>query len=236
MSNKIVPTIYRAVIDDVISAIKPEFDEFGVAEEVLAELQHKWENKVIASHVAEFESPPPPPQVPSATHPAQQQHHFPPMHMMQNHPHYGATHNPYGATVKSEPVDSRYMLNPGMPYSLPPLPGPNINGSRPITLPLPHPGGQTGVISFPRNVTQRIPQVDGPSDSSGEEDSPPPSGAFAPRTAHPSLPQPPPPQQSQPTTLDSEAINSDLDDSDTEGEDDDEEGPAGDSDIVFLYL
>ena len=34
------PTIYRAVIDDVISAIKPEFDEFGVAEEVLAELQH----------------------------------------------------------------------------------------------------------------------------------------------------------------------------------------------------
>lgn len=168
--------------------------------------------------------------------------------MMQNHPHYGATHNPYGATVKSEPVDSRYMLNPPMAYSLPPLPGPNINGSR---LPLPHPGGQTGVISFPRNVqpvsastsstlarpypppTQRIPQVDGPSDSSGEEDSPPPSGAFAPRTAHPSLPQPPAPQQSQPTSLDSEAINSDLDDSDTENEDDDEEGPAGDSDIVF---
>lgn len=217
-------------------------------------MQHKWENKVIASHVAEFESPPPPPQVPSATHPAQQQHHFPPMHMMQNHPHYGANHNPYGATVKSEPVDSRYMLNPGMPYSLPPLPGPNINGARqlPVTLPLPHPGGQTGVISFPRNAqsqpasvptsstlsrpypppTQRIPQVDGPSDSSGEDDSPPP-GPFAPRTAHPSLPQPPAPQQSKPTSLDSEAINSDLDDSDTENEDDDEEGPAGDSDIVF---
>ena len=34
------PTIYRAVIDDVICAIKSEFDEFGVAEEVLAELQH----------------------------------------------------------------------------------------------------------------------------------------------------------------------------------------------------
>lgn len=213
----------------------------------------KWENKVIASHVAEFETPPPPPQVPSATHPAQQQHHFPshPMHMIQNH--YGATHNPYGSTVKSEPVDSRYMLNPGMPYSLPPLPGPSINGSR--TLPV-HPGGQTGVISFPRTVqppsasastsarpyapptqptqTQRIPQVDGPSDSSGEEDSPsPPPGAFAPRTAHPSLPQPPVPSQSQPASLDSEAINSDLDDSDTEGEDDDEEGAAGETDIVF---
>ncbi|KAF8813899.1 transcription factor IIA, alpha/beta subunit [Phlegmacium glaucopus] len=253
MSNKIVPTIYRAVIDDVISAIKPEFDEFGVNEEVLAELQHKWENKVIASHVAEFETPPPPPQVPSATHPAQQQHHFPshPMHMMQNPAHYGATHNPYGSTVKSEPVDSRYMLNPSMPYSLPPLPGPNINGSRanpPAALP--HPGGQTGVISFPRNAqsqpasastsarpyqppTQRIPQVDGPSDSSGEEDSPsPPPGSFAPRPSHPSLPQPPAPSQPQPI-LDSEAINSDLDDSDTEGEDDDEEGTAGETDIVF---
>ena len=157
--------------------------------------------------------------------------------------------------MKSEPVDSRYMLNPGMPYSLPPLPGPNLNGSRqlPVILPLPHPGGQTGVISFPRNVqsqpasvstastlarpypppTQRIPQVDGPSDSSGEDDSPPPTSAFAPRTAHPSLPQPPAPPQSQPTSLDSEAINSDLDDSDTEGEDEDEDGATGETDIVF---
>ena len=34
------PQIYRAVIDEVIAAIKPEFDEYGVGEEVLAELQH----------------------------------------------------------------------------------------------------------------------------------------------------------------------------------------------------
>jgi transcription initiation factor TFIIA large subunit len=208
---------------------------------------------VIASHVAEFESPPP--QVPSATHPAHQ--HFPshPMHLMQNHAHYGTTHNPYGSTVKSEPVDNRYMLSPpsSIPYTLPPLPGPNINGSRALPPPvaLTHPGGQTGIISFPRITqsqpasaspssrpypppTQRIPQVDGPSDSSGEEDSSsPPPGAFAPRTSHPSLPQPPAPSQSQPGSQDSEAINSDLDDSDTEGEEDDEEGAAGETDIVF---
>lgn len=36
----IEPAIYRAVIDDVMSAIRPEFDEYGVAEEVLGELQH----------------------------------------------------------------------------------------------------------------------------------------------------------------------------------------------------
>ncbi|KAJ7268764.1 transcription factor IIA, alpha/beta subunit-domain-containing protein [Mycena haematopus] len=74
MSNKIVPSIYRSVIDDVIASIKHEFEEYGVAEEVLAELQHKWENKVIASRVAEFEPPAPAP-------------HFPP-HAMQMMPQY----------------------------------------------------------------------------------------------------------------------------------------------------
>ena len=34
------PAIYRAVIDDVIANIKSGFDEYGVSEDVLAELQH----------------------------------------------------------------------------------------------------------------------------------------------------------------------------------------------------
>ena len=33
------PNIYRAVIDDVIASIKPEFDEYGVSEDVLHDLQ-----------------------------------------------------------------------------------------------------------------------------------------------------------------------------------------------------
>jgi transcription initiation factor TFIIA large subunit len=41
------------------------------------------------------------------------------------------------------------------------------------------------------------------------------------------------PSQSHPTSLDSEAINSDLDDSDTENEDVEEGGNAGETDIVF---
>ncbi|KAF9482217.1 transcription factor IIA, alpha/beta subunit [Pholiota conissans] len=262
MSNKIVPSIYRAVIDEVVNAIKPEFEEYGVAEDVLAELQRKWENKVIASHVADFENQQSN-SAPSATHPSiiasaqqHQQHQqlsYPPhpMHMM---PHYGA-HNPYAPVaassqpaVKTEPVDNRYILNTS--YSLPPLPGPNINGNR--QLPPPVPSGS--IMNFPRNglaqpgvgaarpytpatsaqPAQRIPQVDGPSESSGEEESPspPPSGQFAPRSAHPSLPQPAAASQSS-TVNDSEAINSDLDDSDTEAEDDDEEGAAGETDIVF---
>lgn len=33
------PSVYRSVIDDVIKNIKSEFDEYGVAEDVLADLQ-----------------------------------------------------------------------------------------------------------------------------------------------------------------------------------------------------
>ena len=277
------PAIYRDVVDDVIRAIRPEFDEFGVPEEVLAELQHvsltlkpsfltpvlnmaqKWQSKVVASHVAEFDNPHPM-NAPSATHPAtmaahqqqlQQQHHAYPPHPVHMMPHYAPSHNPYAPVastgqpaVKSEPVESRYMLGPSIPYTLPALPGPNLNnGSR--QLPPPNAVGQTSVLNFPRNgqpITSpprsyvppaqssqqptRIPQVDGPSESSDEEGSPspPPSGAFAPRSTHPSLPQPTPPN---PTVVDSEAINSDLDDSDTENEDEDEEGGSGETDIVF---
>jgi transcription initiation factor TFIIA large subunit len=86
----------------------------------------------------------------------------------------------------------------------------------------------------PAQPSQRIPQVDGPSESSGDEDSPspPPSGAFAPRATHPSLPQPAPPVQSSANDSE-EAINSDLDDSDTEGEDEADEVASHDTDIVF---
>jgi len=145
-------------------------------------------------------------------------------------------------------MDARYMLN-AVPYALPPLPGPNTNGSR--QLPPIHPGGQTGVFSFkaaapqpaarpyvppalaPAQPAQRIPQVDGPSESSDEDSpSPPPSGAFAPRATHPSLPPPVAPKP-PPTNELEEAINSDLDDSDTEGEDEADEVASHDTDIVF---
>ena len=126
-----------------------------------------------------------------------------------------------------------------------------MNGSRHLPPPI-NPGGQTGVFSFkaaapqpaprpyvpqsqpaPAQPAQRIPQVDGPS---GDEDSssPPPTGAFASRASHPSLPQPQPVPQKQPSAHDSdEAINSDLDDSETEGEDEADEVASHDTDIVF---
>lgn len=156
---------------------------------------------------------------------------------MQILPQYAPVHNPYPAPpppqiaqqsqqsqVKSEPVDNRYMLNSAT-YTLPPLPGPNINGARP------NPGGQTSVLSFPPGPPQgrAIPQVDGPSDDSDDSATPPPA-TYAPRASHPSLPQP---QASSSTApLDSEAINSDLDDSDTEDEDL-EDGGGANTDIVF---
>ncbi|KAF9024591.1 transcription factor IIA, alpha/beta subunit [Hymenopellis radicata] len=240
MSNKIVPNVYRAVIDDVMESIKPEFEEYGVPEDVLAQLQAKWEEKVVASHVAEFETPPAQQQqqqqAPQPQHAYAVQH--PQMHMMPSHPHYAAPTTSYAPTVKTEPIDARYILagSQGLQYSIPTLPGPQLGTLRAP----PHLGGQAGVLTFQAATAQattstnqqqagkRIPQADGPSEDSDESPSPPP---FAPHSNHPSLPQRP--VQPAPASQESEAINSDLDDSDTENEADAEDGAGADSDIVF---
>ncbi len=41
------------MIDEVIHAIKPEFEEYGVAEDVLAELQHVSSSSIILTHDSE---------------------------------------------------------------------------------------------------------------------------------------------------------------------------------------
>lgn len=215
----------------------------------------KWENKVIASHVAEFEVPaPPPPPASYPPHPihSQQQHHAYPMH------------NPYGqppppppppaTMVKSEPVDSRHILNyhqqPMPHYTVPTLPGPPLRppptGQQPIQQqPYGAQAGRPGT-SAPRPysvtpnsyqqppaataqqaTTARIPQVDGPSSSGSDSGSSPPQ-QYAPSRSH--LPQP---EQQPAAQADDEAINSDLDDSDSEGSEDPEEGGLGETDIVF---
>jgi len=254
MSNKIVPGIYRSVIDEVIASIKSDFDEYGVSEDVLAELQRKWENKVIASHVAEFETPPPqaPPQYP-APHPM----HVMPQHYPPNHHAFVTQPPPTAANlIKKEPVDSRYILSgqyvasPQIPALRPPPPNsvltfpagpsrPPAPSATPTPVAHPAPAAQTAKASQqsssqPQSQSQsqpqapRIPQVDGPSSSSSDSSSPPPQ-QYAPHSSHPSLPQP---TQSSTASVDDEAINSDLDDSDSEGEEDPDEGP-GVSDIVF---
>lgn len=69
--------------------------------------------------------------------------------------------------------------------------------------------------------------MDGPSSSGSDSGSSPPQ-QYAPRSSH--LPQP---EQQPAAQADDEAINSDLDDSDSEGSEDPEEGGLGDTDIVF---
>jgi transcription initiation factor TFIIA large subunit len=193
------------------------------------------------------------------------QAHYP-QHSMHTQPsqHYGGAPHTYvppplpGPQIKSEPIDSRYVLSQPPGYTLPSLPGPQIaaaSSSRPAA-----PTSSQSVLSFPAGSingqssqaptarpyapapsapqqsrvpqvdgsSSRIPQVDGPSSSGSGSASPP---SFAPRSVHPSLPQP---SQSQSTEEnDPEAINSDLDDSDTENEEEAEEGGQAVGDIVF---
>jgi len=158
MSNKIVPTIYRAVIDDVINAVREDFEKFDVSEDILAELQRKWENKVIQSRVADFEVAPPPtaatiqhqpyPSHPHAIYAPPGAHSYAPTPTLS---HYAP--HPHASGVKTEPLDPRYVLNPThhqMVYAVPPLAGPQLNSiSRP-----PAPGGQTSILSFPPGPPQ----------------------------------------------------------------------------------
>ena len=75
--------------------------------------------------------------------------------------------------------------------------------------------------------------MDGPSSSSSSgSPTPPPEASYAPRgSAHPSLPQPV--QQRRDEDEGDEAINSDLDDSDSETERDEGTGSNAEQDIVF---
>ncbi|KAF7306065.1 Transcriptional factor IIA alpha/beta subunit [Mycena chlorophos] len=212
MSNKCVPNVYRTVIDEVIAASRADFDEFGVRNEVLVDLQRRWEAKVIASRVAEFD--PPAPVAVSAIPPPHNYAHYPPP-LPQAQRAYPAPNVPMPQTaavsalpvlpgpalhlgqlkpehnVKSEPLDARYVLN--QQYTLPPLPGPKL--SLP-TGPVAGASGRpplAGHRAPPQATAPRIPQVDGPLDDSDDEEydavtPPPPS--FLPRTSHPSLPQP----------------------------------------------
>ncbi|PCH36019.1 hypothetical protein WOLCODRAFT_140178 [Wolfiporia cocos MD-104 SS10] len=245
--------------------MKADFEEYGVGEDVLAELQGKWERKVIESRVANFEPAPEPAQSnPHSNHPPYPPHpmhahthahmhgsHYPPPHYAQPppphvHPQQVAQPQPPpGPQIKSEPVEpSRYVLNqPISPYSMAPqLSGPQITPRQPYVHPQSMVGRPQSAMPAPPPSTARyppqqhaqtqarIPQVDGPSSTSDDSPSPPPS--YAPRSSHPSLPQPA--QSSTATKVDDEeAINSDLDDSDSDNDPDTNEGAAADTDIVF---
>ncbi|GAB1526856.1 transcription factor IIA subunit alpha [Rhizoctonia solani] len=180
MSNRIVPQVYRAIIDEVMANIKSEFEEFGVDEDVMAQLQNKWETKVVASNVAQFE--PPAPTSPPARHPPihPTHPHPPPPPQPQYHPHHPP--HPSHPSLMQYPYQP-YPPPPGYPYAYPPPP-PQGYQLPPIVQPPPPPQPQPLPAPSPRVKTEdedgapkhgtfapaggvqltRVPQVDGPSE------------------------------------------------------------------------
>lgn len=186
--------------------------------------------------MAEFDHPTPQqPAGPAQPYPPTLNH--PSIPMVQAYPQYMGQ-----SQVKAEPVERGFPMPANIPTYIPSLPGPTLPGPR--QQPTPHhygiPNGtriahsQTMPLAPPapnQTTSQpRIPQVDGPSSSASESPSPPPTSQYAPRPSHPSLPQP---SASPSRPVDSEEINSDLDDSDTDAEEEDQEGSLGETDIVF---
>ncbi|KAF8925942.1 transcription factor IIA, alpha/beta subunit [Dissophora ornata] len=59
MANNAVTAVYRFVIDDVITNVRRDFEEMGVDEAIMHELQRSWETKIAQSRVAAFQAPEP---------------------------------------------------------------------------------------------------------------------------------------------------------------------------------
>jgi len=55
MSNTIVTTVYKWIIENVVENVKKDFSSMGVEESILQEFQRNWELKVINSKVANFQ-------------------------------------------------------------------------------------------------------------------------------------------------------------------------------------
>lgn len=54
MSNKIVPEVYDAVMRSVINALRSDFEEYGVEDDVLDVLAATWRENLFATRVAKF--------------------------------------------------------------------------------------------------------------------------------------------------------------------------------------
>ncbi|KAJ7649964.1 transcription factor IIA, alpha/beta subunit-domain-containing protein, partial [Roridomyces roridus] len=255
MSNKIVPDIYRTVVDDVIASVRPAFEEFDVPPEILQELQHKWETKILASRVADFRgsysqvSTPTPPVYPTLALPGPSLPSLPGPQLMQHNTHLPSS--PRTQPLNPAPAMGRYaspLPPPSQSYhysnTLPPIQSSasmyaqqrhqfdlfdaNIRQGTPLPPP----------SSLPNSYSYRIPQTDGPAHLDDEEEK---TKALPPRSSHPSLP-PPLPKPTPGLVSPSNEINSDLDDSDSDdggaedadGEGGGQAGPAGiESDIIF---
>ncbi|KAK3811957.1 MAG: transcription factor IIA, alpha/beta subunit [Benniella sp.] len=59
MANNTVTSVYRFVIDDVITNVRRDFEDMGVDETILHELQRSWEFKIAQSKVTPFQAPEP---------------------------------------------------------------------------------------------------------------------------------------------------------------------------------
>ncbi|QRV96026.1 transcription factor IIA, 1-like [Ceratobasidium sp. AG-Ba] len=173
MSNRIVPHVYRAIIDDVMSNIKGEFEEFGVDEDVLAQLQNKWETKVVASNVAQFE--PQAPTSPPSRHP--------PIHPTHPHPPPPPQHHMHPVPPHAHPPHAQHPSLLQYPYPYPPP-----HGYPYPYQPPPHQGYQLPPLAAPPmpqpqpapQAQQPPPPAPSPRVKTEDDDAQPKHGTYAP--------------------------------------------------------
>ncbi|KAG8232657.1 hypothetical protein J437_LFUL012617 [Ladona fulva] len=67
LSQTTVLKVYKSVIEDVIAGVRELFLDDGVDEQVLVELRHLWESKLMSSKAIDINPEPPEPQPPLVT-------------------------------------------------------------------------------------------------------------------------------------------------------------------------
>ncbi|KZO98800.1 hypothetical protein CALVIDRAFT_534879 [Calocera viscosa TUFC12733] len=206
MSNRIVPATYRAVIDEVIASIKTDFEDAGVENDVIQELQNRWEMKVVASRVAQFEPAPPSP--PNRLPP------LPPP--------------PPPGYIKTEPVDNYALYGaPGPngyagPSNIPRPPQPGAPVPRPMYGPAAN-GNGASITPNGKRVSQHSDESDS-DETATHHPTPQKPVAKAPKVP-----------KAKPLPTNDEEIGSDLDDTDDEELGEDDEGDDGRDSVLCTW-
>jgi len=222
------PHTYRLIIDDVLNSVRQNFEDAGADRDTLQSLQDRWEKKVVASRVAQFDPqspqrlpvyPPPPPPGVIKMEPVDYPPFYPPHNPMAPHGDLGYPSAFIGGPSLSPPSSSGGMHFGGPPPPPPPIPGPS-NGFRP--------NGKPKAPS--RENSTKDDKDDMDSEHSDSEDSNSP--LHHPTPSKPVI-KPAKPPKARPAPSNDEEIGSDLDDSDDDDVVDDPEGDDAGLDSVL---
>ncbi|KAK3710699.1 hypothetical protein LTR37_010118 [Vermiconidia calcicola] len=132
MTNQLVGDVYAKIIEGVIAASKVDFEEHGIGQDTLQELQQEWQSKLSQRAVAQMPwDPKPAPPAPAPAHPSNAPNGLPPSSYTNYEPQPSHA-APNGPRIKAEPgAEPKYNGLPnGYQQPAPPAQGGNVRAQQ----------------------------------------------------------------------------------------------------------